>query len=388
MDLSDLNRAPAAGVTMTLPMTAVGDTSGADLARWQDVVQTLSAEISVPLTAALERVELLASTGRIGRASLRALGEEIQRVRQAGMMGQQLARLASGRMRQTHERLRLSDTLKNVLNLLAHEMQARGLAIRQTFKPAEASVDGSLLFSLFNAMLSWAVAHAHSNIELRTDVKPWPSQARVMCRFSYRPPDEHIEASAETSARAALDSTRWRLVEQTAWVMGLSLERHFDGAHTTLVLEFPRTVNDALEGMHAIELDQGFSPSVSPKPLAGSQVLVVASRRDVRMQVRDAIRNMGLIVDFVNSVEEAREFCRGGLPQAIVIEAVLGGDRFNDLRRECEASRSEVAFIEIIEEGNTFEVSGFSGLTMARVGREAIMASLPSALTFELAKAA
>jgi hypothetical protein len=153
-----------------------------------------------------------------------------------------------------------------------------------------------------------------------------------------------------------------------------------------LTIEFPRTVSDQVEGVTAIELDQGFSPSLQSKPLSGSQVLVVASRRDVRVQVRDAIRNMGLIVDFVNSVDEAREFCRGGLPHAIVIESVLRGDRFNALRGEVASEDAEVVFIEIIEEGNTFEISGFGGLSMARVGRDAILTSLPSALMFELAK--
>ncbi|MBC8055544.1 MAG: hypothetical protein H7Y61_03070, partial [Rhizobiales bacterium] len=43
--------------------------------------------------------------------------------------------------------------------------------------------------------------------------------------------------------------------------------------------------------------------------------------------------------------------------------------------------------IEIIEEGSTFEMSGFGGGTsMARVGREVLASSLPSALMFELSK--
>jgi hypothetical protein len=180
----------------------------------------------------------------------------------------------------------------------------------------------------------------------------------------------------------------WRLLQQTAWTMGLPIERKLQGSEVTLSVEFPRTVNDQLEGMSAIELDTGFSTSVQSKPLSGSQVLVVASRRDVRVQVRDALRNMSLIVDFVNSVDEAREFCRGGLPHAIVIESVLRGDRFNALRREVDSESAEVVFIEIIEEGNTFEISGFGGLNMARVGRDAILTSLPSALMFELAKTA
>ena len=387
MDLSDLNRAPVVNANAATPMPAIDDKPTAEIARWLDVVQTLSAEMSVPLTAALERIQALASTGHIDRASLRALGEEVQQARLAGMVGQQLARLASGRLRQTHERLPLTDTLKDVLNQRARETQARGIVIKQVLKPAEVIVDASLLYSLFNALLAWSLSHAHSNIEFRTDIKTWPAHARVVCRFAYRAPDEPIEEPAEAAARVVLDTTVWRLVEQTAWTMGVPLERTFDGALVVLTLEFPRTVNDQLEGVSAIELDHGFSSSISSKPVAGSQVLVVASRRDVRVQVRDAIRNMGLIIDFVNSVQEAREFCRGGLPHAIVIEAALRGDRFNDLRHECAANGAEVVFVEIVEEGNTFEISGFGGVSMARVGRDAITASLPSALMFELSKA-
>jgi hypothetical protein len=190
----------------------------------------------------------------------------------------------------------------------------------------------------------------------------------------------------QTELHASLDTMAWRLVEQTAWTMGLPIDRKILGHEVQLTIEFPRTVNDQIDGVSAIELDQGFHNSLHAKPLAGSQVLVVASRRDVRVQVRDAIRNMGLIVDFVNSIEEAREFCRSGIPHAIIVESVLRGDRFNDLRGEVESEGADVVFIEIIEEGNTFEISGFGGLSMARVGRDALITSLPSALMFELAK--
>jgi hypothetical protein len=50
------------------------------------------------------------------------------------------------------------------------------------------------------------------------------------------------------------------------------------------------------------------------------------------------------------------------------------------------ADRPESVFIEIMEEGTIFEISGFSGTGFARVGREAILESLPSALLFELSK--
>ena len=109
-------------------------------------------------------------------------------------------------------------------------------------------------------------------------------------------------------------------------------------------------------------------------------------RREVRVQIRDALRNMGLIIDFVNSVDEASEFCREGLPHAIVIESIQRGEKFAHLREEISAEVPDFVFIEIIEEGNTFEMSGFSGSNVARVGRDVIDSSLPSALMFELSK--
>ncbi|HEY0819658.1 MAG TPA: hypothetical protein VGD46_12820, partial [Rhizobacter sp.] len=360
-------------------------TSEVEPDHWRDVVGEMSAEIAGPLTAALERVQTLATTGRIDRSSLRMLGEEIQRARQISMSGQQIARLASGELRQTHERLALTDTLKDVLAQRQRETQARGIHIKQVLRPAEVVVDASLLFSLLNALLTWAIEHACSHIDFRTDIKTWPQHARLATRFACSPADQQSPADPR-ELQARLDTMTWRLLEQTAWTMGLPIERTLEGHEVQLTIEFPRTVSDELEGMSTIELDQGFSPSLQGKPLVGSQVLVVASRRDVRVQIRDAIRNMGLIVDFVNSVEEAREFCRGGLPHAIVIESVLRGDRFNDLRNEVAAEGADVVFIEIIEEGNTFEISGFGGLSMARVGRDAILTSLSSALMFELAK--
>jgi hypothetical protein len=380
MDMTDLNRAPASAASAAAEAAAVVPD------HWRDVVSEMSAEIAGPLTTALDRVQTLVTTGRIDRASLRALGDEIQRARQISMSGQQLARLASGQLRQTPERLPLTDTLKDALTQRARETQARNIHFKQVLRPVEVIVDASLLFSLLNTLLSWSMEHTQSSVELRIDIKTWPAHARLMAKFAYRPADQHIDRDAEAHAQAVLDSMTWRLVQQTAWTMGLPIERKVEGPDVHLGIEFPRTVSNQLEGMSAIELDQGFSPSLHSKPLSGSQVLVVASRRDVRVQVRDAIRNMGLIVDFVNSVDEAREFCRGGLPHAIVIESVLRGDRFNELRGEVASEDAEVVFIEIIEEGNTFEISGFGGLSMARVGRDAILTSLPSALMFELAK--
>ena len=194
--------------------------------------------------------------------------------------------------------------------------------------------------------------------------------------------------SVRTLAAAALGAASLAL--GSCGIFGSSVTRDatltsYD-AGTVLTIEFPRTASDEIEGVTTMEIDEGFAPSTNSKPLAGSHVLVVASRREVRVQIRDALRNMGLIIDFVNSVDEASEFCREGLPHAIIIESIQRGEKFAHLRGEICAEVPDFVFIEIIEEGNTFEMSGFSGSNVARVGRDVIDSSLPSALMFELSK--
>ncbi len=349
---------------------------------WQALVAEIGSATAAPLTAALERIHALIATGRIDRAGLRALREEVESARQAGMVGQQIARFASARLRQSHERMQLADTLTGVLSNRSRETVARGVVFKPTLKAVAVIVDASLLFSLLNTTIDWTLEHAQSAVEFQIDIKSWPMHAVLTCRFAHRQPDR-----PEAAQPQALDTLTWRLLEQTARTMALPLQRHDDDAGTTtLTLEFPRVASDLIEGVTATEIDEGFAPSTNSKPLAGSHVLVISSRRELRVQVRDALRNMGLIIDFVNTVDEASEFCREGLPHAIIVESIQCGERFGSLRDEIAAEVPDFVFIELIEQGNTFEMSGFSGSNMARVGRDVIESSLPSALMFELSK--
>ena len=364
------------------PNTAPANTAQPDNERWHQLVSELGAEIAAPLTAALERINALIATGRIDRTGLRALREEVEQARQVGMIGQQLTRFASGRVRQSHERLQLADVLKGVLAHRARETQARGIALKPTLKPADVIVDASLLFSLLNTTIDWALANAHSFIEFTIDFKTWPVHARIICRYAHRPADQPGD---EADVPPRLDSLAWRLLEQTAWTMGLVVDRKDEGGNTTLVLEFPRTVNDEVQAVSANEIDDE-ATSTNSKALAGSHVLVVASRRELRVEIRDALRNMNLLVDFVSSVKEAANFCKEGLPHAVIIESIQLGERFNSFRDEILGEVPGFVFIEIVEEGSTFEMSGLNGATVARVGRAVIASSLPAALMFELSK--
>ena len=352
--------------------------------RWRELLTRISLEVAGPLTEAVERINALTTTGRIDRQSLRALKAEVESARQAGLVGQQIIRFASQQLRQSPERLHLAQIMRSVLSHRSRELQARCIQVDQSFRPVEVQADASLLFSLLNAVIDWAMVHSESSLALQIESKSATSHARLICSF------RHVRTAAndqtgQDADESPFDSPSWFLIEQISWTMGLMLERDDASSVATLSLGFPRTLDEESE-IRSFRNAEDFQPSPNAKPLAGSHVLVVAAQRDLRLQIRGAVRNMGLIVDYVSSVEEAVEFCREGLPHAIVVESNLADEAFAGLRADIVAEVPDFAFIEIVDESAAFEISSFSSSQMARVGRDAVQTSLPSALLFELSK--
>ena len=185
-------------------------------------------------------------------------------------------------------------------------------------------------------------------------MRPWPAHARLHCAFWHGPRDEAADDPGLSKAAAALENVDWHLLELTALTMGFTVDRRDDAARTRLTIEFPKTVGDSVEGLTATALDDPEAVGLNSRPLAGSHLLVVSSRREVRNLVRDVTRAMGMVVDFVTSVEAAAEFCRGALPHAVLYEGILGSEAFGSLRRELLEQAPNVAFIEIADHGQAF----------------------------------
>lgn len=342
---------------------------------WWRLAAQIGAEVAQPLSRALDRVAAAADSGRIEGDDLLRLRAEIERARDVGMLSQRLARLVAGLPRQSDERLDLFATLAAAW---AERPEAGDIALEPCAEPVEVLVDPALLLALFDALFDWMDASTHTDVALRVDLKRWPAHGRIVCGFV------HGHAAPE-----ALDNLAWLVLVRLAHRMGLTLRRHCEAERVDVRIEFPRTVaHEALEGLSTIEIDRGDPFSTAARPLAGTHVLVVAGRREVRAESRRALADMGLVLDFVGSVDAAAAFCRDDLPHAVVVEAALRGDRFDRLTDALRRAMPGLAIVEIAEEGHGFEVSGFNGLQHARIGREGLPHSLPSALVFELSKAA
>ena len=387
------------------PQQAANDAgSEPDAAQWADIVQQMGVEIAGPLSAALERIHQLIATGQIDRQGLRSLRESVSMAREAGIAGQQLARLASGRLRLARERLHLTQLLRSVLAHRSRETQARGIQVRQALRPVEVIADGSLLFSLLNSMMDWALTSTHSSIDLRLDLTPWPAKARLSCRFAHRTLDlvgSSPKAMRDAEPPPPPNSLAWRLVEQTALTMGLVPMREDEAGITVLTLEFPHTVGeeigaqpDALSdwrpGATEAPPENRFADSgnsaLNSKPLAGSHVLIVTPRRELRNAVQEAIAHMCLIVDVASSMDEARQFCEEGLPHGIIFETAQRGADFAVLHAEVLREVPHFCFVELLDQEHQTQLSTATADGLARVSRNHLTDALASVLTFELTK--
>jgi hypothetical protein len=351
------------------------------------LVGQIGREVTAPMTSALERVNAFATSGRMDRPGLRGLREEIEGVRRIGLIAQQICRFASGRVAQTQVRLNLTQMLRDALAQRGRETATRGIDLRQELQQAEVVIDASMLSALLQALLDWSFEHARSHIEFGIAMNPWPVRAKLGCRFAYIPADELPAAAADPESGKRLETMPWQLLQCLARTLGLAVQRADAGGATHLTLEFPRTVSAGVSTLPTLDFED--APSIGPnsQPILGRHVLVIASRRETRNTVRETLRPMGLMVDYVGTIEEAREFCSSGLPHAVIYEAGLAGETFRKLRAEWSREVATLAFIEIGEQGRALEVFDLGGQRTSQVGRDVIASALPNALMFALARA-
>jgi CheY-like chemotaxis protein len=377
MDMSD---AHGSSVTAPEPPVAAGDAQSGQ--EWLALVGEFGADVAGPLTAALDRIDSLTKSGRIVRADLKALREEVAQARQVGMLGQQLSILAAGGARLAPERLVLDDTVQSLLGQRAGGVTDREVSVAVSAPQAEVMVDPTLMFCLLNTLFEWALGNAAGRCEFKTAAGPAPENLQLVCRFEPRISDTLTIDLAEAARPPRLNALAWRILEQTARTMGVHVQVEDSVNSVVLTLQFVRA---AAQAAPAAAL--GSVATRPARPLAGSQVLVISSRREMRVQIRDALRSMGLMIDFVSSVSEAQEFCHDGPPDAVIVESIQCGERFAKFRDEVRAAAPDSAFVEIVEQGRTFEKSGPDGARAGRVGRDVIDTSLPAALLHELSKA-
>lgn len=344
----------------------------------------IGAEIASPVHTMRQIVQNFYHTNRVNHAQMAALSEAIDKAETIAKQSQQIARLAEGRLRQSHERVALDHLVDAALNDRLPQLQARGVELHRSIKPVEIIVDPGLLSSLVDAAIDWSLLSQDHRLAVTLGVNHWPEHGLLVIKSQ-----PAVSTLAQERPREGGDSLLWHLLLEISRAMGVTMTQEAQGNATVLTLEFARTVRQ-LEGLTSMEIEASSSDSAyhtGTKALAGLRVLLISADPGVRKEVEEVCRWLGLRPDTVHTSQQAVQSIERDQPHMIIVDERVRDRIFNDLMQDIRRLDPNFGFLEIADAANTFEISSWMSDSMTRVSRDVLRAHLPSILTLELAKA-
>jgi len=361
-------------VTVSQGVAAESDQWSLDQ-HWPELVSSLADQLTGGVSAMQHQVDQLLARGRISKIEHRALSIPCDRIKLAGISAQQITRFYSGRIRQTHEKVDMAVLVEGVLQERKQELGILGIALRRKLKPVEVLIDPTVAHTFVNAVLDWGLPFGN-RVDVRMDLHTWPQHARLQVRVA--------NDGAPPSSGASADNLSWMLIRQIALTAGgIEIERQEFDDGVSLTAMFTRTVQ-AVDGISAVDLSDEQSSMF--KSLSGTYVLTISPSLQIRADVRDALREIGVSSDSVVNFAQARDAVKARMPNLIVVDSELKGDDFEDFRDDLLREVFEFPFVEISPDDSSFDMSGFGEFSMAKVGRGNIREALGTAVMFELAK--
>lgn len=344
-------------------------------AHWADLVAGLADQITEGVSVLQGQLDQLLAKGRISRAEHRALSVPADRIKLSGVSAQQIHRFHSGRIRQSHEKVDMAELVEGVLQERKKEFGILGIALRRKLKPVEVLIDPTVAHTFVNAVLDWGIPFGN-RVDVRMDLNAWPQHARLLVRVA----NDGVPPSSVVSS----DNVSWLLIRQIALAAGgIEIDRQINEEGVTFTAMFSRTVQ-AVDGISAVDLSDDQSSMF--KSLSGNYVLTISPTLQIRADVRDALREIGISSDSVVDFDQARDAVRSRMPNLIVVDSEIKDERFDAFRRELLREVFEFPFVEISPDDSSFDMSGFGEFSMAKVGRGNIREALGTAVMFELAK--
>ena len=345
------------------------------------LVGIIGAHLAQPVNAMTKLLAAVEAAGSITGTQVQALERAVQLTRKISRQSQQLARVASRRLRQSHEKLRLHAVVASVLAGRLKEFRTHGIALRHKMQEVDVIVDPGLLIGLIDAALDWACERGQQ-LNVVLSVKHWPQHAQLVITSS-----EHVLLAQERPDGEGPDSISWHLLLQLAQTMGVRLDRSVTPGRCVVSLEFPRTVQN-LQGLTAVEIDAGGNGSSfsESRPLAGHRVLLISDDDRLRLQVKEICGQLGLTLDRSVSTTLAVRHCEAEIPHLIVIDEHLRDAQFKQLLADLARSSHTVPVVEIAAAPNIVEISSWMDSSSSRLSRGDLDAQLSGILVMELAK--
>lgn len=352
------------------------------------VAAAIGAELATPVARLQQLAQGLRARSQASSAELASLDAAIAEAHRIAVQSQQVARLAGGKLRQSHEKLELHAILHDVL--LEHHalFAARGIEARQHLRPVDIIVDPSLLVSLLQTAIQWA-SERGSRLVVKLSMKNWPENGLLEIKAH-----RTVVVSGEAPTVRPSDNLLWFLLAQIAQAMGVLVAREANEEGTTVTLEFPRTVRN-LSGLTALESERSQHPpgkntwiegSQASRHLQGSHLLLITDDARLQRDVAKVCQRLALKLDVCPTTRQATRFCELSTPHLLLIDENLHDTEFDLLHADLVRHHVRFPVIEIAARSEGYAVSTWDDSSASRIGRDAVVEQLPEVLTLELGK--
>lgn len=339
-------------------------------------------QLSEPLANMQKALEEIDATEHLSQKNMVILTSGVRLANKLTMQCQQIARLASGRLKQSHETLQLDVLLMAAMQDHFKKFRMRGIEIFKRIHPVEIIVDPSLLHSLLDTALDWACGLGRK-LTVTLEIKNWPLHGLLILKTSHAVADSHVDEGADHPSE---DTVGWYLLNAISVAMGLSINRLVTATETSLVIEFPRTVK-RLAGLTAVEIETSVESMYGEsRPMAGSRLLVITDDARLQAEIRSICRGTGLVVDCVSSAAQAVRFCELQTPHLVIIDQYMRNYVFDQLYEDLRNSIPSFPFIEIASAPNTLEMAGWTSDSISRLSRDALASHLAELIIMDLSK--
>ena len=197
---------------------------------WPELAAALTEQAVETADRLLRGLELLLQREKLSAAEFRVLGNPALRLRHCAKQAQQIQRLQSGQVRQSHEKIDLAQVVESALQDRREELAAQGITLRRSLQATELLLDPTLGYSLTQAMLDWGL-RLGEQMELRLERTEAPARVRLLLKV-------HTE-TPPTPSLLLQNSIEWLLLRQLAATDGrIEVQRAAvaDGAELSLGL--------------------------------------------------------------------------------------------------------------------------------------------------------
>ena len=327
------------------------------------------------LSAVMAALDAVAGQRRDADPALAAVQQQLAQLQRLGMQIQSVARVLGGAGQSAPEQIDLAAALRQKLDEWAEPARRRGIHLFGPLEAFEIDVNAGVLEQLLDLAMESAIA-VPGCIEIRVGVQRRSGNPMLTVEVLRDLGGQHAAVSDDE-----FNDLHWQLFGALARARALTPQRVAVGDNVILMLEFPAPAK-ASPGEGTRNPVHDYRSSA----VAERRVLVVEPYEFHRVQAHRLLHDVGMKVDAVASLDQARASLRDGVPDVLVTGIPVRDALLGALLDELRAAHPRLRVIELVDDDSAFAFAFSSPgyANAARVGRQDLARTLVRAVAQEL----